>query len=89
MNNRLFSILLAIVMISSVCVIPIASDNETDAASDDTNIKDGDIYGVHFNLTNESLVNLIHEVMPTSSLSDDLVELLNVTIQNPPSFPLF
>ena len=77
MNNRLFSILLAIVMISSVCVIPIASDNETDAASDDTNIKDGDIYGVHFNLTNESLVNLIHEVMPTSSLSDDLVELLN------------
>ena len=38
MNNKLFSILLAIVMITSACVIPIASDEGSDAAGKDSGI---------------------------------------------------
>ena len=44
MNNKLFSILLAIVMITSACVIPIASDEEVDAAGKDSGIVLNDEY---------------------------------------------
>ena len=76
MKNKLFSILLAIVMISSACVIPIASDDGSDAAGSGTNIENGDVYGVYIDITNDSAEDLIHAVMTNTEMwGQDLTEV--------------
>ena len=79
MKNKLFSILLAIVMISSACVIPIASDDGSDAAGSGTNIENGDVYGVYIDITNDSAVELIGDVIGFSGMNS-LIEVLNAVL---------
>lgn len=71
MNNKLFSILLAIVMITSACVIPIASDEEVDAAGKDSGIVLNEPYGIYLDINDETINQLVLKFTKTEQNSND------------------
>ena len=70
MNNKLFSILLAIVMITSACVIPIASDEGSDAAGKDSGIVLNEPYGIYLDINEDSINQVIGNLMQNYNNKD-------------------
>ena len=55
MNNKLFSILLAIVMVTSACVVPFVSNEDVDAADNDSTFVVGESVGVYLDINEKSI----------------------------------
>ena len=72
MNNKLLSALVAIVMITSVCVIPVSSDDGY-AAEGDSVLKDGDAYGIYLDL-NDNTINRLFSNLTDSEMGHDDIE---------------
>ena len=93
MNNKLFSILLAIVMITSACVIPIASDEGSDAAGKDSGIILNEPYGIYLDINEDSINNLFGNLnnkignkdtgFTESFIFDTIVGILSEVMGNP------
>ena len=76
-------------MITSACVIPIASDEGSDAAGNDTSIANGETYGIYVDLNNKSINRLVGDI--EDSISDDrhskaffkrLLEIAGIELKN-------
>jgi len=68
----LLSALVAIVMITSVCVIPVSSDDGY-AAEGDPVLKDGDAYGIYLDL-NDNTINRLFSNLTDSEMGHDDIE---------------
>ena len=80
MNNKLLSALVAIVMITSVCVIPVSSDDGY-AAEGDPVLKDGDAYGVYLDLNDNTINKLFSDLTESEMNSADVKSFIAALTQ--------
>ena len=80
MNNKLLSALVAIVMITSVCVIPVSSDDGY-AAEGDPVLKDGDAYGIYLDLNDNTINKLFSDLTESEMNSADVKSFIAALTQ--------
>lgn len=73
-------------MITSVCVVPIASDEESGDTGNSTAVSEGDAYGIYFTVNNESLNTvakyLSGSLMDAARLQETIKDMMGLTTLN-------